>query len=115
MPGALNKMELAVRQTPGHVVRQTGREGPVFRSMPKRNRDANFFEGKPPGGRINLGIGHDPFRGRAPGVAGAVEADVELAGFAQYVRVAGLEKFQEQRPDPERHSHRDERPSQMKK
>src|SRR6476661_7107984 len=97
MTGALDQVKFAIRETSGDALSQPVSKRSVLRPMPKRNRHANFVEGKSPGRRINLRVGHHAGGGRSPGLPGALETNIEGAGFAQNVRIAGLKKLEQER------------------
>src|SRR5205807_7927791 len=56
--GAFDQVKFAVRQARRYLLGQPWRERSILRSMPKRDRHANFLERKSPGRRVNLRVGH---------------------------------------------------------
>src|SRR2546423_11742635 len=114
MTGAFDQVELAIPKTGRDVLREPMRKRAVLRPVPQRDGHAHFLEREPPRRRVDFGIGDYALRRRTPGLPGAFEANIESTRFPQNVRVAGLEKFQEEWTQPDRHSDCDKRPREMK-
>ena len=58
MTCTINESGLTIRQAVGDFFREASRESPILLSMPQSNWHPNLFDGKTPGLRIDLRVGH---------------------------------------------------------
>src|SRR5437868_4928983 len=86
----IDQMEFAIRETRRDLFREAEGKGAIFSPMPKPNRHTHFFQGKPPGSRIDLGVSHHASGGRAPGLPGTFKARLKRFRVAQNIRITGL-------------------------